>query len=105
MADNVFLFLSDNRIEIDQLLDKSVTPAAVVTSATCEVTLLDKAGVEIVGQTWPTSMPHVAAGLYRGFIDDTITVTKKDRVDAVITADDGAGRRRRWRERVAIVEG
>lgn len=51
-----------------------------INDATVELTLLDSAGVEIVGQTWPLVMTYQTAsdGNYYGTVEDTINVEDGD---------------------------
>lgn len=47
---------------------------AVVTTAVVEVTVLNAAGTGVAGQTWPATMTHVAAGLYRVVLETDIEI-------------------------------
>ena len=85
---------SDNTAEVRYLTD-SIT-GELVETATVTITLTDTSDVEIVGATWPLTMPHVANGTYRVNLPDTLTLTKGQEVKAIYTADDGAGRHREW---------
>jgi len=68
-----------------QDLTNSVT-AAAVTNATVTVTLKDASGVDVVGQTWPATLSHVANGTYRATIEDDITLTENRKYTAIIDA-------------------
>ncbi len=61
---------NDNVIELDGLKNKVAD--TFLNSATVTVTIVDKGGVEVTGQTWPLAMDYVASsdGIYRGTIED-----------------------------------
>ena len=71
-------------IELQELTN-SVT-AAAVTNATVTVTLKDATGTSVVGQTWPATLSHVAAGTYRATIEDDLTLTANRKYTAIVDA-------------------
>lgn len=91
-----FNILSDNVVELSGLKDE--VTGAFINTATVTVTLVDRDGVEVIGQAWPTAMPYVAAsdGVYRGTLSDSLDLTKFEAYTAQITADAGAGLRQYW---------
>ncbi len=103
MADQVAAYLSDNVVEVVGLVDPA---GAYVNSATVEVTLLDSAGAQVAGETWPVACAYVAGsdGVYRGPLRDALTVSPRRRYHAIVTADAGADLRRRWRLPVLFSE-
>ena len=87
---------SDNVVEVQSLTD--AVSDTVITSATVKVTLKDSDGVNVVGETWPLTMTHVAAGTYRGTLIDSLSLTADTTVTGLFVADDGAGKHREWCE-------
>lgn len=57
--------------------DYTTTPPAVVTTAEVEVTLLNAAGGEVVGQTWPASMPHVSGETYQVTLESDLAIVAR----------------------------
>lgn len=96
-------YKSDNIFEIRGLVDND---AAFVNTATVNCTLVDAAGAEIAGETWPKVAAYIAAsdGDYDLAVADTVTVTA-DQIGLVlqIDADDGAGRKGYWEIDVNVV--
>lgn len=92
----VFNILSDNVLELSGL--KNEVTGAFINTATVTATLVDREGVEVTGQSWPTAMPYVAAsdGVYRGTLSDSLDLTKFETYTAQITADAGPGLRQYW---------
>jgi hypothetical protein len=87
---------NDNLLELVEL--KDVVADTFVNTATVSVTLVDKDGVEVSGETWPLTMLYVAAsnGIYRATIIDTLTLIVDALYTAQITANDGANRLAYW---------
>ena len=69
---------------------------AVIPTATVEVTIKDRSGVELTGTTWPITLPHILDGTYRATIPDTVVMKRGKNVYATYTADDGVNQRREW---------
>jgi hypothetical protein len=86
----ILLRLNDNVLEILGLRNEITD--AYINDATVTVTLTETDGTEIVGQSWPLSLPYVAGsnGNYRVTLKDTLTLTDIDEVIATIDADGGA---------------
>lgn len=81
------LYLSNtNVIEINELYDTSAE--SYLNSATVTVTLEDKAGTEVTGETWPKTMSYVSAsnGKYRATLASGIGITAGKQYIAKITA-------------------
>jgi len=73
---------NSNVIEL-QALTNSATDAAD-TGATVNVTLKDKTGAEVTGQSWPAALSHVSAGTYRATLEDDIAIVNRGRYVAHI---------------------
>lgn len=97
------LRLNDNIIAIG---DTKRTPSGglvdiegdFINTATVTVTLYEADGTtEVVGETWPLSMSYVAAsdGVYRGTLQDGLTLLDGAIYKADVIADDGPGSRMR----------
>lgn len=69
-----------------------VEDVAIVNSAAVTARLLDSAGEELPGQTWPLAMTYEAgsAGNYSGVISQTLGVAVGDLVTAEVTATSAA---------------
>ncbi len=83
----VIFYLNDMIIELLGLQD-GVT-LAYLNAATVTVTLVDcDTGTEVVGQSWPLTMPYVAAsnGDYRATLISTLTLVVGDLYIAKISA-------------------
>ncbi len=59
---------------------------SVVTTADVDVTILNAQGSEVGGQTWPATMAHVAAGLYRVVLESDIEIVPHRPLTAHIVA-------------------
>ena len=82
------IFLTGNSMVIELLgLTDSITDAFVL-DATVTITLLDDAGAEVTGETWPLTMTFVAAsdGNYRAVMDEAIVVIVGHQYTAQVTA-------------------
>lgn len=103
MSSTEFLKDNDNTI---QLADFKDIDGVFENNAVVSVIVFDSDGIEVTGQVWPTSMPHVTAvdGLYRGVLSAAINVTAGDRLTAVITADAGVGRLSAWTCKYSVVD-
>lgn len=86
---------NDNMLTLDGLANAATD--AYVNNATVAVTVTDRDGNEIVGETWPLTLNYVAAsnGTYRATLQDTLTLTHKEGLLLHITAD-GAGLQAAW---------
>lgn len=94
---------SDNNVFLNCLVE-NVTGASI-TTATVTARLLDSADAELSGVSWPVSMPHVSDGNYRGLVPDTLSVEVGQVITIEVTADDGADRKRVFRESTTVQEG
>ena len=83
------LALSTNVLELPLLADGKTGVA--VTGATVVATLLDAAGAQVAGQTWPVTLDEDAdtAGRYSAVLEPNLTVVAGDRLSAVVTATAG----------------
>lgn len=77
---------------------KSFIEDAFVNDADVTVTLVDAAGEEVAGQTWPTAMDYIVAsdGNYRAILKDTLEMVAKAHYVAQIRADAGTDRVGYW---------
>jgi hypothetical protein len=93
---------NDNLLTLEGLTD-AVT-GLVVNSATVSVTLLDKTGAPISGETWPLSLGYVAAsqGVYRATLRNELVLGPHRTVTARIVADDGPDRHATWEIALAV---
>ncbi len=82
---------NDNILELEGL--KNDATGAFINDATVTVTLVDSNDVNVVGQTWPTTLLFVAAsdGIYRATLQDVITLVPDAKYTAKVTANGGAG--------------
>ena len=78
------LSLNDQCITLTGLTDK--IDGTFVNDATATVTI-QKYGVDVTGETWPLSMPYVAAsdGNYTGIIQSTVDLEPGDNVTVTVT--------------------
>jgi len=77
------IWIDNNNVIEWQALTNSVTEA-VDTGATMTVTIQDSSGTEVTGQTWPATMTHVSAGLYRATLDSDLVLTAGREYTAVL---------------------
>ena len=90
----IILISNDNVIELDGLQDVDGT---LLNGATVEVHLRDDSGTDVVGQTWPLTMPPTGSdGRYRATLPDTLTLAENARYVATVTANDGPGSFGTW---------
>lgn len=76
---------NDHKLTVDQLRD---TDDQYINVATVEATVIDSAGNEVEGQTWPLSLSYVADsdGKYEGILDDAIEFTAGEEYTLIIDA-------------------
>ncbi len=100
----VLFKLNDMVLELQGL--KDVVADAFINDATVTVTLVDKDGTQVVGETWPLTMTYVSAsdGIYRATLKDTLTVTLGEIYIAQVSANGGAGLQGRWDLPIAVKE-
>lgn len=91
MSETIYID-SDNLVTVDALYDNAA--AAYVNNATVTVTLLDRAGNEVSGETWPVSLSYVSGsdGKYRGTLSDSLVLKKGKYYEVKIEIDGGAGK-------------
>jgi hypothetical protein len=96
---------NDNILELNGLLNVSVSPSTYVNTASVAVTLYDTNGDEVSGETWPLTMSYVASsnGVYRATLSDSLSLKVNRRYRAKITANGGAGLQGEWHENVQAV--
>lgn len=87
---------NDMVLELADLTNE--TTGLNVSTATVTVTLVDAAGSNVAGDTWPKTMTYVTGsnGVYRATLLDTLTLTKGARYVARISANAGAGLQGYW---------
>lgn len=105
MSGNILVLNSDNIIEIPALTNGQTGEA--VNNATVQLTLQDKSGDNIAGQTWPLAMNYVADsnGTYRAIATYTLTLTHRQKVKAKVIADAGVGAHREWEKYFTVLIG
>lgn len=79
---------NDMRLTLDELRDPD---GAYINTATVTVTLLDSAGEEVAGETWPISLSYVAEsdGKYQGILDDAIELQNGENYTLAVDVVDG----------------
>lgn len=85
MASPLIMFIDNNNVIELQSLTNSVTGVAD-TAATVTMTLTDRAGTPVSGQSWPSTLSHVADGLYRLTLEDDIAIVDRGSYIANIDA-------------------
>jgi hypothetical protein len=65
---------NDNILEVYGLANSETGVVDVAANVT--VILRDGAGVPVPGQPWPTTLNHVANGVYRATLEDTLDVAR-----------------------------
>lgn len=82
--------LNDNCVTLTGLSNK--VDGTFINDATATVTL-QKDGADVGGETWPLSMPYVAAsdGIYRATIQDTVDISAGEIVNVIVDAVSPAG--------------
>lgn len=73
--------------------------AEYINDATVEVTVLDSAGNEVAGETWPKAMPYVpdSAGIYRCTLSASLALVARQVHCAKIDLAAGDGLAASWR--------
>jgi hypothetical protein len=90
------LYLDNSNVIELAGLKNSVTGMAD-TGAAVAVTLLDSAGVAVVGETWPLTMSHANDGLYRVTLSHDIIISALSRYTAVVDVTGSGGEAATWR--------
>lgn len=86
----------------DQILElrglKNELTGAALNAATVTVTLVNSAGAQVAGDTWPKTMAYVtgSSGTYRCTLVYGLTLAEDGRYTAQITANAGNGLRAYW---------
>jgi hypothetical protein len=91
------LYLSnDNLLSVENL--KNAATSVYINDATVTATLKDKLGVNVVGQSWPLTLGFVASsnGVYRGTLEDGLSLTEGETYTAEINADAGSDQIANW---------
>jgi hypothetical protein len=65
---------NDNILEVYGLTNSETGVVDVAANVT--VVLRDGAGVAVLGQPWPTTLNHVANGVYRATLEDTLDLAR-----------------------------
>ena len=86
MAAFIVLVNNDNVVELNGL--RNPVTGEFLNAATVDITITDPDGVEVTGETWPLTIPYVAAsnGIYRVILDKVIDFIAGVRYTAVINA-------------------
>lgn len=90
---NVIYTANDTVIEVKGL--KNEVTGAFLNSATVTATLVDAAGSQVAGETWPKTLSYVTGsdGIYRATLPYTMSLAAGGRYEAQITANGGSGLR------------
>lgn len=81
------LFVSNtNLLQIIGL--RNAADLAIVNDATVSVTVKDKAGVALAGESWPVDLAYMAGsdGVYQGIVSDALQISLNEVYTAEITA-------------------
>ena len=95
MSCSLSLYVGNSNVIELQGLQNSVTGLAD-TGATVQVTVKDRDGVVVTGQSWPAFMAHVSAGTYRATLESDIAITAGVKYLAVIDATGSGGEIGHW---------
>lgn len=95
MSCDLTLYVANSNVLELQGLTNSATGVAD-TGATVTVTLKDRAGANVTGQSWPASLAHVSAGTYRATLENDIGITAGIKYLAVINATGSGGEIGHW---------
>ena len=98
----ILAYKSDNLIEVSGLKNRALD--TFINNANVTVTLKDKDGAEVVGETWPLTLDKVAGtdGLYRASLKDTLTLGLNEKVTAEVNADGGTGLQSYWEKPLIV---
>ena len=94
---NVLLIANDQVIDVIGLQD-AVT-GQYLNEKTVVVTITDKNGNQVAGQSWPTTLEYVPAsnGDYRGNLSNDMVLVRTRQYFVTIDADAGGGLVANWR--------
>ena len=95
MTVSLALYVDNNNVVELSGLTNSITDV-VDTGAAVDVTIKDRLGVDVSGETWPVAMTHVAGGLYRATMKDDLPLTAKDVYTVVVHAVGSGGEIGHW---------
>ena len=87
-------YQADDVLEVSGLRNGISLPVVYLNSGvTATVTVVDSAGVEVVGQLWPLTLDYFAAsdGIYRATLADSMVLIPGDWYTAQLTIDAGSG--------------
>lgn len=87
---------NDNVLTVDEL--KNDVSGEYINGAVVTVTLVDSDGNNVAGDTWPKTLPYVAAsnGKYRATLKDTLSLTHNSEYMAKVAADAGTDLQGYW---------
>jgi hypothetical protein len=100
-----YIYLSDNLLALVDLTNQR--DDSLVTAAVVSVTVTaDATGAPVAGASWPLAMPAVpgAPGKFECTLPLELTMALRGTYTAVITADAGAGLRRRFVAHLVVLE-
>lgn len=88
---------NDNLVELQGF--RAAADGAYLNGAAVTITLLDAAGEEVAGETWPKPMAYVTGsnGTYRATLASGLTLTEHANYTAVVSANGGSGKVGNWR--------
>lgn len=94
---NVLLIANDQTVDVIGLQDR--VTGSYLNEKLVEVTIFDKTGTEVSGQTWPTVLEYVPAsdGDYRGNLSDEMVLLRGKQYFVNIDVDAGGGLKANWR--------
>ena len=90
MATKAIYISNDHLLELRGM--KNIAADAYIDNATVTAVLVDEDGVEVVGQSWPVTLSHVAEsdGDYRATLEDALELTVGLAYTAQISASGGS---------------
>lgn len=86
MACDALLVANDNILEVTELKDPAT--GSFINNATVTAVLVDSAGAQVAGDTWPKTLTYVSAsnGTYRATLEQTLAIISGRTYTAQITA-------------------
>ena len=99
----IIYYLNDNNLEVSGV--KKAGTGSAITDAVVTVTMRKRKGkAQVAGQDWPATCVWVSAStLYRGILQDSMSVKPEEELIAQVTVSGGANLKGYW-EVPAIVK-
>jgi len=96
MSHSIVYIENDNLIQLTGLQDAATS--VYVNNATVTVTVTDRKGVNVSGQSWPLTLSYVASsnGNYEGTLEDGLVLSIGQKYEAKVVADAGSDKIATW---------